>query len=164
MFILKLRKPVQIAGAALCIVAAPAAVFAQAATPFSQLAGTWHGSGQVRLTDGSSERLSCRGSYAQKSGGTELSLSIRCQSTNAKIDMKSGLSYEGGRVSGHWEERSFGLEGEANGSASANKISLRISGQLQASMSVTLTGSTHHVSISSRGPGFTNVSIAFSRG
>ncbi len=160
----KLRKPIQIAIAVLCTVAVPSAVLAQAATPFIQLAGNWHGSGQVRLTDGSSERLSCRGSYSQKSGGTELSLSIRCQSANSKIDMKSGLSYEDGRVSGHWEERSFGLEGEANGSASANKLSLRISGQLQASMSVTMSGSTHHVSIASRGPGFTNVSIAFSRG
>jgi hypothetical protein len=140
------------------------AAYAQATTPFSQLAGSWHGSGQVRLTDGRSERLSCRGSYSQKSGGSELSLTIRCQSENNKIDMKSAITEEGGRLSGRWEERNFGLEGDINGRAAANKMTLQISGQLQASMTVTLTGATHSVSISSGGPGFKSVSISFSRG
>lgn len=166
----RLSKSAQLAIAFACTALVPAAlvptaVLAQAATPFSQLAGNWHGSGQVRLTGGGSERLSCRGSYIQRSGGAELSLVIRCQSANNKIDMKSNLSYEGGQVSGHWEERNFGLEGDASGRASANKISLRISGQLQASMVVSVNGSSsHQVSISSGGPGFTNVSISFSRG
>jgi hypothetical protein len=162
MFTLKIRNAAQ-ACAILCILAAPSAVFAQAASTFSQLAGSWHGSGQVRLSDGSSERLSCRGTYSQK-GGAELTLTIRCQSENNKIDMKSGITDEGGRLSGHWQERNFGLEGDVSGRASANKLSLQISGQLQASMTVTVTGATHNVSISSGGPGFKNVSIAFSRG
>ena len=153
-----------IAAVLLCALLVPNAVFAQSTTPFGQLAGTWHGSGQVRLTDGRTERLTCRGSYSQKSGGTELSLAIRCQSENNKIDIKCNVTDEGGRVSGHWQERNFGLEGDADGRASANRFSVRISGQLQASMTVTVSGSTHQVSITSGGPGFTHVSIVFSRG
>jgi len=164
MRILNLRKPAKVAAALLCTLAAPATVYAQAATPFSQLAGSWHGSGQVRLTDGHSERLSCRGTYSQKSGGTELSLAIRCQSENNKIDMKSSISYEGGSLSGHWSERNFGLEGDVNGRAAANKFTVQISGQLQGSMTVSVSGSSHQVHISSGGPGFNSVSIAFSRG
>jgi len=159
-----LRKPAQIAVALLCMLPLAGAVSAQSATPFSQLAGNWHGSGQVRLVDGRNERLSCRGSYSQKSGGTELSLAIRCQSENNKIDMKSGLSYEDGRISGHWSERNFGLEGDVSGRSSANKLSVQISGQLQGSMTVSVSGSSHQVTISSGGPGFKSVSIAFSRG
>jgi len=154
----------RIAVAVLFSAAACEPAFAQGATPFAQLAGSWHGSGQVRLADGRSERLSCRGNYTQKSGGTELTLAIRCQSENNKIDMKSGLTYEDGRVSGHWEEKNFGLEGDATGKATPNKITLRISGQLQGSMSVSINGATHAVSVTTGGPGFKSVSITFSRG
>jgi hypothetical protein len=152
------------ASALLLSLAWSSAAYSQAATPFSQLAGSWHGSGQVRLTDGRSERLSCRGSYSQRSRGSELSVTIRCQSENNKIDMKSAISEEGGRLSGHWEEHNFGLEGDISGTAAANRLSLQISGQLQASMTVILTGATHSVSISSGGPGFKSVSISFTRG
>ncbi len=160
----KLRKYISLSAALLCAFSNSSAVLAQAPSPFSQLAGSWHGSGQVRLTDGHSERVTCRGTYSSRSGGAELSLSIRCQSENHKIDMKSGLSYEGGRVSGHWQEKIFGLEGDVNGRAAANRLSLQISGQLQASMTISVNGASQQVSISTQGPGFKSVSIAFSRG
>jgi len=164
MMMSSLRNPAKIAFAALFASIAPAAVHAQgAATPFSQLAGNWHGSGQVRLTDGHSERLSCRGSYKQRSAA-DLVLTIRCQSDNNKIDMTSSVSDDGGRLSGHWQERNFGLEGDVDGAVNATKMSLRISGQLQASMTIMLSGASHTVNISSGGPGFKNVSISFSRG
>jgi hypothetical protein len=140
------------------------AAFAQAANPFTQLAGSWRGSGVVRLLDGRSERLSCRGTYAEKAGGSQLSLSIRCQSENNKIDMRSSLSYENGGVAGHWEERNFGLEGDVMGSAAAASLRLQISGQLQGSMAVSVSGSSHRVTVTTAGPGFKSVSITFSRG
>ncbi len=104
------------------------AAFAQGATPFSQLAGSWHGGGSVKYNDGSNEHLSCRGTYSQKSGGTELALTIRCQSPSNKIDMKSNISYEGGRLSGHWSERNFGLEGDVAAARQPNRFSVQISG------------------------------------
>ncbi len=158
-----LSAPVRFTAAALFAFAVPAAALAQT-TPFSQLAGAWHGGGQVKYTDGSNEHLNCRGKYSQKSGGRELSLTIRCQSANNKVDMTSDISYEGGHVSGHWSERNFGLEGDVAGSATPTKFSVRISGQLQGSMTVSVNGATHYVSISTAGPGFKSVSIAFSKG
>jgi hypothetical protein len=142
----------------------PAISFAEGATPFSQLAGTWKGSGQVRLADGHSERLSCRGYYTQKDGGSELTLAIRCQSDANKIEMRGTLNNRSGRLGGHWEERNFNAEGDLSGSASGNKISLRISGQVTGSMTVSVSGATHQVAISTGGVGFKGVSITFSRG
>ncbi len=164
MLTLNLRKFVKTTIAILSTLLIPSVVFAQEATPFGQLAGSWRGSGQVRLEDGSSERLSCRGYYTQKATRSELSLSIRCQSENNKIEMRSGLTYENGRVTGHWEERNFSVEGEVSGSASTNKLSLRFNGQLTGSMSLSVSGSTHQVNITTGGPGFRGVSITFSRG
>jgi hypothetical protein len=140
------------------------AVLAQEANPFAQLAGNWRGYGNVRLTDGRSERLSCRGSYSVRTGGSQLSLSIRCESADTKIDMRSSLDYEGGRVSGHWQERNFRLEGEVGGSAAGARVNLQFSGQLQGSMVVAISGATHRVSVTTVGPGFRDVSISFSRG
>lgn len=164
MRILNLGMPACFAIALLCSLPVSNAAFAQAATPFSQLAGNWHGGGSVKYNDGSNEHLSCRGTYSQKSGGTELTLTIRCQSPSNKIDMKSNISYEGGRLSGHWSERNFGLEGDVAGSSNASKFSVQISGQLQGSMTVAVNGASHNVSISTAGPGFKSVSIAFSKG
>jgi hypothetical protein len=138
--------------------------FAQAANPFAQLAGSWRGSGVVRLADGRNERLSCVGTYAQKAGGSGLSLSIRCESENNNIDMRSSLIYENGGVAGHWQERNFGLEGDVNGSAAATSLRLQISGQLQGSMAVSVSGSSHQVNVTTAGPGFKSVLITFSRG
>ena len=143
---------------------APAAFAQGAATPFAHLAGQWHGSGTVRLTQGGSERLTCRGTYAVRSAGSELALTIRCQSENSKIEMKSSLSYEGGRVSGNWQERNFGLEGDVSGAAGANKLNLRISGQLQGTMVMSVSGTAHQVRIYTGGPGFKSVAINFTRG
>jgi hypothetical protein len=139
-------------------------VFAEDGTPFSQLSGTWKGSGQVRYADGRNERLSCRGYYTQKGGGSELTLAIRCQSDANKIEMRGVVAYKGGRVSGHWEERTFNAEGELSGSASANKLALQIGGQVKGTMSVSVSGGTHQVAISTGGVGFKGVSITFSRG
>ena len=161
---LKFGRTAPIALALLFTLPLSATAMAESATPFAQLSGAWHGGGQVKYNDGSNERLSCRGNYSQKSAGAELTLAIRCQSPSNKIDMKSSISYEGGRLSGHWSEKSFGLEGDVDGSSAANKFTVRISGQLQGSMTVSMNGANHSVSIATTGPGFKAVSISFSRG
>ena len=45
-----------------------------------------------------------------------------------------------------------------------NKFTVRISGQLQGSMTVSVNGANHSVTISTAGPGFKAVSISFSKG
>ena len=95
-------------------------------SPFDTLLGSWGGSGEIRLDKGRKERIKCNAYYT--GGGSDLGLAIRCQSDNYKIEIRSKLSYSGGRLSGNWEERTFNASGTASGTASPNKISLAIKG------------------------------------
>ena len=70
-------------------------------SPFATLLGSWGGSGEIRLDKGRKERIKCNAYYT--GGGSDLGLAIRCQSDNYKIEIRSKLSYSGGRLSGNWE-------------------------------------------------------------
>lgn len=133
-------------------------------SPFATLAGSWSGSGTARFEGGQSEKLRCRGSYTLKNGGAGLGLALRCASGNAKIDLRSLLAYNGGRVSGSWEERSFNASGDISGRASNSNMILAIGGGLSGSMAVSFTGSSQSVSIKTSGTGLKGVSISLRRG
>ena len=102
--------------AALIQVAASGQLFADPGSPFSTLLGSWGGSGEYQLNDGTRERVSCNAYYT--GGGSQLGMVIRCTSQGAKaIEIRSKLSNSGGRISGSWEERTYNAEGTASGSA-----------------------------------------------
>jgi hypothetical protein len=146
-------------GAALCSLGS-----ARAESPFSSLSGTWSGSGQVRFTGGSSEALKCRAYYTPKDA-MKMGLAIRCASTSAKIELRANLVYEGGRVTGSWEERTFNAAGNVTGQANASKINLAIQGGgFSGSMAVGINGASQSVLIHTQGTGFTNVNIHLSKG
>ena len=152
-----------------CLLAAGAlaalSATAAAETPFSSLDGTWSGSGQIRLEGGKTESIRCRAYYIAKSGGSELSLAIRCASASNKIEMRAALEYSGGNISGTWEERTFNAAGNVTGRASSSRFSLNINGGgFNGSMSVSLGGTRQQVSISTEGVAFKGVSISLARG
>ena len=102
-----------------------------AASPFDTLLGSWGGTGEIRLDKGRKERIKCNAYYT--GGGAQLGLAIRCQSESYKIEIRSKLSYSGGRLSGNWEERTFNATGTASGSASDSNIRLSITGMCRPS-------------------------------
>ena len=130
-------------------------------SPFSTLLGSWGGSGEIRLDKGRKERIKCNAYYT--GGGSDLGLAIRCQSDNYKIEIRSKLSYSGGRLSGNWEERTFNASGTASGTASPNKISLTIKGGVSANMLVNYTKTTQSVNISVSGVALQGVRITLGR-
>lgn len=136
---------------------------ADASALFKSLAGSWRGSGDLTLTDGTRERITCRGYYVLKSANG-LSLAILCDSPNYKVEIRSLLDGSGGRVRGTWEERTFNAAGEVSGSASANALRLSIAGAIQGSLSIAMKGRGQSVSISTSGTGFRTVSISLVRG
>lgn len=152
-----------IAGFGLAVLGA-SALPASAQAPFATISGNWSGGGQLRLADGTSERLSCRAYYSPKDGGAGLGMAIRCASPSYKIELRSNLRYAGGRVSGSWEERSFNVGGGVSGRASPGSISVSFSGNVSGSMSVSYSGSSQRVSISTGGSGFSSVSLSLSKG
>jgi hypothetical protein len=137
---------------------------AEGVGPLSRLAGSWGGSGTARFEGGQSERLNCRGHYTIKAGGSGVGLALRCASASAKIDMRSSLVVQNGRVTGSWEERTFNAMGSVSGKASPGSLSLANSGGgLSGSMSMTFTGSSQSVRITASGTSLKGVSINLRR-
>ncbi|MCB1519217.1 MAG: hypothetical protein KDJ37_01425 [Hyphomicrobiaceae bacterium] len=136
-----------------------------AESPFASLAGTWSGSGKIKLEGGKSEAIRCRAYYTTNSGGAGLGMAIRCASSSNKIEMRANLKYAGGNVSGDWEERTFNASGQVKGQASADRLSLSIDGGgLNGRMSVRLGSSSQSVSISTSGSAFRGLNLSLSRG
>lgn len=140
--------------------AAPAAA---ADNPFATLAGTWSGSGTAQFDGGKTESLRCKGYYTNTGGANNLGLSIRCANASAKVELRANLNYANGKVSGDWEERTYNQSGSVSGKASANRLSLAISGGISGSMNVSISGGTHQVSVSTGGPTLKGIHISMSR-
>jgi hypothetical protein len=136
---------------------------ALAESPFAGLNGSWTGSGQIRLASGNTEALKCKAYYTPKESG--VGLAIRCASASNRIELRAVLTFQGGRVSGSWEERTFNAAGDLSGQASGNRINLSITGGgFTGTMSVATTGSSQTVSITTDGIGLRGVNINLSRG
>lgn len=129
---------------------------------FSALDGAWSGSGSVKLENGKTERLKCKGYYNAKTGNS-LGMAINCGNASFKINMRAALKSAGGAISGTWEEREFNQTGDVNGKQTANGFSLKFTGAISGSMNVTMTGARQSVSISTGGPGFTGVNLSFGK-
>lgn len=151
-------------GVAVVVLAGFQSAPAAAQSPFAALGGSWSGAGQVRFTGGSSEALKCRAYYTAKDAGASLGLAIICASPSSKIELRATLAYEGGKVSGMWEERTFNATGAVTGQANPNKITLSINGGgFSGSMAVGVHGASQTVTISTTGIGMTGVNINLSR-
>lgn len=130
-------------------------------SPFDTLLGSWGGTGEIRLDKGRKERIKCNAYYT--GGGSELGMAIRCQSDSYKIEIRSKLSYSGGRLSGNWEERTFNASGAATGTASPTSIKLSINGAVTGTMNVSYTKTRQSVSIATQGVALQGVSITLGR-
>ena len=146
----------------MCLVLAVSVAFA-AENPFPSLAGTWTGSGTAKFEGGTTESLRCKGYYTNGSGGNNLGLSIRCANASAKVELRANLNYSGGSVSGDWEERTYNQSGTVSGKASSGKINLAITGGINGSMSVSVAGGSHSVTVSTSGPVLKGINISMSR-
>lgn len=160
----KHHRSVTLLGALAGLAAIATAVPASAENALSGLAGNWSGGGQIRLSDGRSERLSCRAYYTPRDGGAGMGVALRCASTSYKLEFRSSIRLDGNRVSGTWEERSFNAGGSVSGSASNGALNMAFSGTLSGSMSVSYGGSSQRVSINTGGGGLSSVSLSLSRG
>lgn len=126
----------------------------------SGLAGSWGGSGVVKYSDGSTERMRCNARY---SGGDAMSMSINCSSSGHNVNISGNLRASGGRVSGSWSESNLGVSGSASGKASPGHLSLGLGGGVSGSMSVNYGGSRQDVGITVQGAPLQSVSISLSK-
>lgn len=131
---------------------------------FSGFDGSWRGSGNITLSGGQKERLTCKAYYNPKNSGAELGIALTCSSQANKIELRANLNSSGNTISGNWEERAFNSSGSIAGKASGSKLQLSISGTLKGTMSISTGGSSQTVSIQTDGTGFKSVNLTLSKG
>ena len=156
--------PTRIALLAALLLTAPAAQAQRAAGgAFSDLHGSWSGTGTV-TSSGGTERIRCRGAYAVGDDGNTARTNLRCASDSYNIDLRSDLRAQGGALSGNWSESTRGVGGTVSGSAAPGRINAQVGGAgFQASISMTTSGNRQSVSIRSSGGEVSAVSITMSR-
>lgn len=143
--------------------AVPSTALADGSPLFKKLAGSWHGSGDLALEDGTREQLSCRGYYVLKSEGKGLSIATLCKSPTEKFELRSLVTEGANGLSGQWEERTYHATGTVSGRADGTTMDLSFSGTIEGTISISLTGETHSVNVSAAGAGIKGVSISLSR-
>ena len=134
---------------------------AHAAEAFNALKGSWSGAGSASFAGGQSEKLRCTARYG--GGGSNLSISLKCASASAQINLTGNLDANGNKVSGDWSENSFGLSGGAYGSATASSVRLKISGGTSGYLTLSVSGNRHTVALSSQGTSLTGVNVSLGR-
>jgi hypothetical protein len=134
-----------------------------AADPLAHFAGAWTGSGKITVQNGSSERIRCRSTNTTSGNG--LALSLRCASDSYKFELASDITYDGGNISGSWNETTRGVVGSLTGKATASNINATANAVgFNAALAIRSSGGTLSVSIRSPGSEISEVAITMGRG
>ena len=131
---------------------------------FASMSGYWAGPGRIQYDGGVAEALSCKAYYSTKDQTDRLSIVLRCASPSNKIELRAQLVAQGEDLSGTWEERTFNASGTATGRVTENQVSLSIDGGgFSAAMLVKQETSSQSVSVTTKGVGFSEVSVSLTR-
>jgi hypothetical protein len=96
--------------------------------PFAGLSGPWSGAGTITMTNGATERIRCKASYAVDASGKEVEQRLRCASDSYKLEIRSTVTSKGGSLSGSWAEATRGISGTVSGRASGAGFSANVAG------------------------------------
>lgn len=132
--------------------------------PFSRFAGNWSGAGTITVQNGARERIRCRGSYRPSENGNGLAMNLRCASDSYKFELVSDITYDGGRISGSWNEASRQVFGTLSGQMTATHIQATASAVgFDATLSLATRGNSQSVSIRSPGSEISEVAVSLAR-
>lgn len=117
--------------------------------PLHRLMGRWSGQGTVVPASGSPENFSCVITYLPASEGAAVKQNLRCKSANYRLDTSTLLEVSGQTVSGRWEEKTYGLDGNVAGRVTADGFDVLLSGRFfKARMAVSGAGCQQSVKVS----------------
>ena len=130
--------------------------------PFLGLSGHWSGAGTVTMTNGVTERIRCKATYAVNATGKAVQQTLRCASDSYRVEISSNVISEGGSLSGSWAEATRGVSGNISGRASGAEIVANVAGGgFTARLDVRIQGERQSVTIRPQGgTDVTAVSIA----
>ncbi len=114
--------------------------------PFDQLKGYWRGGGTMTPMNGKPEKVSCRVTY--NVAGSAVTQTMNCAGTDYKVNTTSKFNYNGGKISGSWNESTYSATGGVSGTAKGNTVHARISGdKFSGRMSISVSGKGHTINI-----------------
>ena len=146
---------------------ATAPVAAQAAPgPFANLAGSWTGSGTIKLAGGTSERIRCKATYVVEDTGNRLGQKMTCASDSYKLEVTTDVAYkqDAGVITGTWLETTYSTRGFVSGRATASEIKARVKGKnFFAEIGVMTDGDQQSVTIRPRAMDVEEVSVKLQR-
>jgi hypothetical protein len=116
----------------------PGAAYAAADGPFAALPGLWSGQGRLGFKDNKVEAVTCRTTYFVNDAGNELKQTIRCASAGgAKIEVRSLVTHNAGKLTGTWEETVYNKSGEIAGAVTDKGFRVEVKGaEVNASMDI----------------------------
>jgi hypothetical protein len=121
--------------------------------PFSALNGSWSGGGTIKKSNGASERIRCRSAF-EPSGAANLAIRLRCASDSYNFDLTANVAYQGGAISGSFQEATRSLTGGISGrSASEGRQVQAVAQAPGVTSNITLTTRGNHQSVSIVTPG-----------
>jgi hypothetical protein len=134
----------------------------QKSPPFAKFGGQWSGSGLIYLSNGTKERIRCRGNF--KPEDATLTLDLRCAGDAYNFELQSVLNYTGGAISGTWTEYSRRLNGVVSGELRGDHINAVAESQtFTATLELISQGEKQQVRITSPGGEITDVLIGLVR-
>jgi hypothetical protein len=134
------------------------------AGPFSDMAGSWLGSGVLYRSNGQNERLRCVARYGVGRDGDQINLSIRCTGDSYKFDLTGYILNNGGAISGQWSEPNYNSAGTLTGHARVGNLSANAIGNtFSAGLSVTTKENLQSVTVQPEGTDVTKVVFTLRR-
>ncbi len=137
----------------LCTAPQPASA---AAGPFRDFSGSWSGTGTLRQSNGSIERIRCAANYRTRgSAGYDVDLHLRCTSDTYNFDLVGQFEAdERNMIVGRWSEQSRNIGGSAVGRARGDDLQVHVeSGGFSANVAMVTRGHRQSVTINSQGGG-----------
>src|ERR1700674_2766666 len=113
---------------AILLISAQAQAEPDSERPFLGLSGHWSGAGTVTMTNGATERIRCKASYAVNATGKAVEQTLRCASDSYRVEISSNVVSEGGSLSGSWAEKTRGLSGNVSDRATGAEILANVAG------------------------------------
>ncbi|HXF89935.1 MAG TPA: hypothetical protein VNK48_16420 [Xanthobacteraceae bacterium] len=150
------------AAAIAVLLLAPSGIAQQKLNPFGKFGGHWSGSGLIYLSNGTKERIRCRGNFRPEDG--TLTLDLRCAGDAYNFELQSVLNYAGGAISGTWTEYSRRLSGQVSGELRGDQINAVAESQtFTATLELIIQGDKQQLRITSPGGEITDVLIGLVR-
>ena len=131
---------------------------------FERMAGAWSGGGRIEFSNGQSERIRCRATYAPESGGALLEQHLRCASDSYNFNIESMVASHRGSLTGDWTESTHNVAGQIVGTISNNEIRAHVrAAQFNAALSLSVIGKSLRLALVPQAGNVGEIEVALRR-